>query len=101
MSASIEGHSSDKRVRVFFLVLYGLTLEKLSPGTNCLGEPLGSRTGANRPCPLRACPHIVMPSYHTTLKETLGTTSKAGLALENAVSYIAYEHVSIKNVTLI
>jgi hypothetical protein len=31
----------------------------------------------------------------------LWATSEAGLVLENAVSYIAYKHVSIKNVTLI
>jgi len=51
--------------------------------------------------PPHACPHIVVPSYYVTLEEALWATSEAGLALENAVSYIAYENVSIKNATLI
>ena len=65
------------------------------------GEPLGRRIGANRSRLLHAYPHIVVTSYYATLEEALWATSEAGLALEKTVSYIAYEHVSIKNATLI
>ena len=37
MSASVEQHSSDKRVRGFLPLLHGLKLEKLSPGDSYEG----------------------------------------------------------------